>query len=151
MSLDVLTDKGKKYKAHEDETARMICAKLNCISVECPSADAPIDRVFTRDGKVVALAEIKSREMSLDELREYGSYLVTYKKILMGVGIAQELGVPFFLFVRLLKSGQIVYWQIDTDTLRDVEVRETKTQATCNGGSAIRDNAYLPLDIMVIQ
>ena len=27
-----------------------------------------------------------------------------------------------------------------------IDIRETKTQATCNGGEAIRSNAYIHLD-----
>lgn len=127
-----------------------MCLKFKCSGMEPGGDDSVIDRLFFRDNKLCAAAEIKSREMSMEDLRGYGSYLVTYEKLLRGVAIAHELGVPYFLIVRLLKSGTIVFWGLDTESLRDLEVRNSKTDATCNGGTAWRENAYLPLDTMKV-
>lgn len=62
--------------------------------------------------------------------------------------MGRALCIPFVLVVAL--ADQVVWWEVlDADgALLFYEVRDTETQATCNGGSAVRRNAYLPLDQM---
>jgi hypothetical protein len=55
--------------------------------------------------------------------------------------------------VSLLSDGKIAVWQIcDSNGNFTVQMQKekTKTQATCNGGVAFRENAYLSLDSMKI-
>ena len=150
MGLDVNTPKGQEYLSHQHDTMKRFCdnyRKFNLKHAETGSEDAAIDFVVTDLSKVVAIAEIKAREMTLDQLRRFGSYLVTYEKIRKGIDTADALGVSFLLIIKLIPDDIIVYFKLNEDV--DIEVRETETQATCNGGVAVRKNAYISLDRMI--
>lgn len=113
--------------------------------------DADVDALFISDGTLVGIAEIKCRSMSLDQLRKYGDYLITESKLVRGEVVSTALRVPYMLIVQL--SDATVFWRVtDRRGKRQItwETRETETQATCNGGKAVRMNAYLPLDDMKI-
>ena len=113
--------------------------------------DADVDALYVKDDILAGIAEIKCRSMSLEQLRKFGDYLITENKLVRGEAVSKALRVPYMLIVRL--SDAVVYWRItDRTGARSVtwETRETETQATCNGGSAVRMNAYLPLDAMRI-
>ena len=149
--LDCTTEKGQQFLAHEDETARRVGIWLRCQPVKLGGLATTVDRAFVRDGKLVGLAEIKTREMSVQELRGFGSYLVTAKKLQDGMDLARALGVPYVLFVRLLKDDVIVFFTVSDATGRQLiswQKNNTVTQAGCNGGTAFRKNAYIPLKYM---
>lgn len=114
---------------------------------------ADIDAIAVRGARVSAVLEIKSREMDLDQLKRFGSYLITYDKLTKMSEMATRLVVPSFLAVSLLKDGQIVYWKVSDDKGKIVcapEGRITTTQTTCNGGQIDRYNAYIPLTNMKV-
>jgi hypothetical protein len=149
--LDCTTEVGRQYLAHEDETARRVGFKLRCQPVKLGGLATTVDRAFIRDGHIVGLAEIKTRGMSVQELRGFGSYLVTAKKLQDGMDLARALGVPYVLIVRTLKDDAVVCWTISDKTGRQLvkwETNNTVTQAGCNGGTAYRANAYIPLTHM---
>ena len=149
--LDCTTEKGQQFLAHEDETARRVGIWLRCQPVKLGGLATTVDRAFVRDGKIVGLAEIKTRDMSVQELRGFGSYLVTAKKLQDGMDLARALGVPYVLFVRLLHDDAIVHFTVSDATGRQLiswKTNNTVTQAGCNGGTAFRKNAYIPLKYM---
>lgn len=108
------------------------------------------------DGRLTmfGLAEIKCRRMAGDKVldREYvknNGYLVTYAKLKYGALASSFYKVPFYLIVNLLLDKRILVWQVTDkagDYTMDFKILDTKTQATCNGGSTIRRNAYMPFD-----
>jgi len=119
------------------------------------SASSPVD-VFIYDTheRVCALGEIKSRKLDLNGLRRFGSYLVTYQKLLKMINIGRGLGLDTYLFVHLLHDDSLVWWHISDPRgmIRSGwDVKETTTQATCVGGEAVRANAYLSLDNMKLN
>ena len=149
--LDCTTKKGQQFLAHEDETARRVGIRLRCQPVKLGGLATTVDRAFVRDGKLVGLAEIKTREMSVQELRGFGSYLVTAKKLQDGMDLARARGVPYVLFVHLLHDDAIVHFTVSDATGRQIiswKTNNTVTQAGCNGGTAFRKNAYIPLKYM---
>ena len=149
--LDSLTDVGKRYMDEEALVAETVSKAFSVTPVVLGSDTTHADRLFVRDGVVVSVAEIKARNMSLSELENFGSYLLSYHKIEWGVAASQILHVPFLLFVSLMKSNEIAYWTIadkEGTVKANFQVANTETQATCNGGVMARDNAYIFLDGM---
>ncbi len=95
MSLDCTTPRGLVY----------IAAQMNCLqrleetwsaqifpTIEDDAAD--IDAIAVKGGHVSAVMEIKSREMGLDQLHRFGSYLITFEKLLKLRRTAAALRVP---------------------------------------------------------
>jgi len=151
--LDSETEMGQLYIQQESLVSDHISKLTQAEAVRLGSNTTHADRLFIRDGKSVCIAEIKTRNMSMLQLEKFGSYLISYHKIDRGVLLSSLLHVPFMLFVYLIESDDIVYWTISNEEGREVcsyVVEQTSTQATCNGGEALRENAYLYLDGMQI-
>ena len=143
MTLDCRTPVGELWVARQSALTRILAVALRTDAIET---------LFSRAGVLAAVAEIKCRDLSYDQLLQYGSYLITDDKIQRGRRIAAELAVPFFLFVGLRTDQRIVYWQLaDADGVMTTTttVRVTDTKRTCNDATPIvRANAYLALDTM---
>jgi hypothetical protein len=156
MGLDCNTPQGRKHIAEQNAIITKVCECWGCQSLITPDdKDSPVDVMFSRDGRIVAVAEIKSRpDLTLDTLKSFApptdGYLITLRKLQEGVAVGVNLRVPYYVFVGLA-GGVVVYWRISdeqgTMTVRHTVAR-TKTKATCNGGVAYRENAYLKLDGM---
>jgi hypothetical protein len=145
--MDSATPKGKIAIDQEGHTVERICTALRCQAITL-GMGARIDRVLTREGNAVAVVEIKGRQMSLEKLTEFGSYLLTAKKLKWLALSAQALFVPAFLFVHLIPDNLILYWQC-ADKMGAITVahtiQHTTTQKTINGGQVERENAYLEI------
>ena len=106
MSLDCLTARGRGYIAEQhaaaERFARVYGLELTQTGDESP---AGIDAVFSAQGRICGVAEIKSRNMSVEELRQFGSYLISYDKLRKGIEVSAALRVPFCVIVSLLKDG----------------------------------------------
>ena len=149
--LDSQTPKGIPYIESEEVVAKAVCDKMNCNQLHMASDDNHVDRLFYRKEQLVAVGEIKSRNMKIEELENFGSYLITESKITVGCALAGLMGVPYMLYVKLLKSDIIVYWLIcdgDGDLQVHYDRDLTVTQANVNGGTAQRVNAYIDLSQM---
>ena len=152
--MDINTAKGQRSLALEREMLSIIrqriCNKLQKDSYLFETnkdSDARVDGVIIKNGELSGVFESKCRDMSLMELREYGSWLITLDKIMDGKRVSELLRVPFIGFLYLIKDKIIMYWRI-TDNygnfLLDFDIKNTRTQKTINGGSIVRANAYLP-------
>ena len=152
--MDILTKKGQKSLEYEREMLerirQSICSthKSNSMLVETnKDTDAKVDGVIIKDNELSGIFESKCRDLSLMELRNFGSWLVTFDKIMDGKRLSEMLRVPYLGFLYLIKDKIIMYWKI-TDKygnfLFDFDIKNTRTQKTINGGSVVRTNAYLP-------
>lgn len=150
--LDCRTEKGKSYIHQQLECAERLEGIWKCQVIATPvDLPADVDALLIRDGILMGVAEIKTRELDLKKLSEFGSYLITNDKITRIAELSKRLRVAGFIIVSLLHDKNIVFWKVSDDTgklLISVDVKMTTTQATCNGGSAERENAYLPLSSM---
>lgn len=152
MTLDCTTPRGKSFIWRQD----MILARCACVwSVDVVATPAeresPIDALLHCDGRLIAVVEVKARDMTLQQLHTYGSYLVTLQKLEQGRDVARLLCVPYLLIVGFWPEQTICWWRIsDERGAWRVPMRreQTLTQMTCNGGTAFRMNAYLSLDAM---
>lgn len=152
MSLDCNTPAGKVYIDWQQNCLNRIeeAWKVECAYTDGSEA-ADVDAITFRDGKILGVMEIKSREMDLAQLRRFGSYLITFEKLLKLRAVSAALCVPGLVVVYLLKDQEIVFWKICDaagNFLVPLECKVTETQATCNGGQAMRYNAYLSLKEM---
>jgi len=149
--LDSETEKGKQYIQNEKEVADAVCRKMKCSQILMARNDSQVDRLFYRNEQLVAIGEIKTRNLSLHKLQKLGSYLITHQKIKMGQAFSSLVGVPYFLFVKLLEDGDIYFWKIcdkDGEFCIDYDVKTTATAANINGGYVERENAFLSLNYM---
>lgn len=150
--LDCNTTNGRKYIREQASCIQRLESVWNVNIAQTPLTEsADIDGVICRNGIVHGVLEIKCRNMGEQTLRRFGSYLVTEEKIAKLARIGTALCVPSVLAVSLLEDGKIAYWRIsnpDGSMAIDYTPERTATQATCNGGEAVRVNAYLGLESM---
>ncbi len=92
--------------------------------------------LIIKNNELSGIFESKCRDLSLMELRKFGSWLITFDKIMDGKRLSEMLRVPYLGFLYLIKDKIIMYWKI-TDSygnfLFDFDVRNTTTQKTING------------------
>lgn len=150
--LDCLTPTGRAWIARQRATVDR-CARewdADAIITDDRSA-APVDALFSRGATLLAVAEVKTRTMTLAALRDRQSYLVTLEKLIEGRELARVLRVPYLLIVGL--DDAVVYWTVSDGAGEwrvSFTMARTPTAATCNGGAALRANAYLRLDVMKV-
>ena len=152
--MDILTKKGQRSLVYEremlDKIRYTMCDKhkSNSQIIETDkNMDAKVDGMIVKNGELAGIFESKCRNLSLMELRNFDSWLVTLDKIMEGKRLSEMLRVPYFGFLYLIKDKIVMYWKI-TDKygnfIFDFDVKNTRTQKTINGGSVVRTNAYLP-------
>ena len=152
--MDILTKKGQRSLVYEremlDKIRYTMCDKhkSNSQIIETDkNMDAKVDGMIVKNGELAGIFESKCRNLSLMELRNFDSWLVTLDKIMEGKRLSEMLRVPYFGFLYLIKDKIVMYWKI-TDKygnfIFDFDVKNTRTQKTINGGSIVRANAYLP-------
>ena len=154
--MDILTKKGQKSLEYEREMLERIRHNLckthkeDSYLIETDkNMDAKVDGIIVKNNQVSGIFESKCRNLSLMQLRDFGSWLITLDKIMDGKQLSEMLRVPYIGFLYLIKDKIIMYWKITDkygDFTFDFEVKKTKTQKTINGGTACRVNAYLPFD-----
>ena len=159
--LDSETPAGEKYIAHQKDTATRIAFATETRFLETAS-ECVADYLFGKRD-TIWVAEVKSRELLLErgkknEFRLYdkkknkyfSTYLISLHKILDCLAIARLLNAKCFLFVKVIHSDQIIYWELTEAGLDNLETRETTTQKNVNGGSKKETNAFLPMSDMRI-
>lgn len=126
--------------------------------IETPKDEpADIDGFIIRGDTIVSGVEIKCRMMTYDELiRKFAAkWLITYDKIERGISVCRSLGVDFRGFLYLVPDKTLVIvkiWDHKTGVTANMEVEESRTQATVNGGSVVRLNAYVDMrDAAVVR
>ena len=152
--MDILTTKGQKSLEYEkkmlEKIRESICKKHKNSSMLIETnkdMDAKIDGVIIKNNELSGIFESKCRDMGLIQLMEYGSWLVTFEKILDGKRLSEMLRVPYLGFLYLIKDDIVMYWKITNkygNFMFDFDVKNTRTQKTINGGIIMRTNAYLP-------
>ena len=110
---------------------------------------ALIDGVAYMNREITHIIEFKSRDESWDSMMHYGTYLISWDKIQNGMDMARMMRVPFILVVYLAQSQMVLGVELATEdgtlAIPDIEVKETRTQRSIDGGSVMRKNAYIDL------
>lgn len=151
MGLDINTPKGQKTVKEEKEMLKYISKCFNIkIKITKKNKPYPHDGVILNPetNKIIGVFESKNRQITLQELENWGSWLITYEKIEKCRQIAKKHNVPLYGFLGIEKDKLVMYWKItdnEGNYLFDFIHHNSKTQATVNGGEANRDNAYLSI------
>jgi len=110
-----------------------------------------VDAILVKDKQIVGVVEQKSRpSLTVVEFMgdHKGEWLVTHQKIKDSVAIAQALHTKFVGFLYLPEADLLMFktiWHPDQGWTVPIKVHETKTQATINGGIAVRENAFIDM------
>ncbi|MFW6246990.1 MAG: hypothetical protein ACOC22_02320 [bacterium] len=151
MGLDINTPKGQISLTQEKIMLNHIEECWGVQIVETNKKDsALVDGIILKNNEIVGICENKCRNMTYDTLvNSYGSWLITYSKLEIGQIASKIFKVPFIGFLYLVDDDITLFWKItdnEGNFLFEFKTEETPTQATINGGSAIRLNAYLPVE-----
>jgi hypothetical protein len=151
--MDILTERGQVSLADEQVVANWINSQNGWSYVQTPKkSPAAVDAVLVKNNEIIAVVEAKCR-YDLDSLEQFqvnykNEWLVTWSKISKGIDIAEKLCVPFVGYLYLAKPKVLLCQKIsDNDGLlvTDIRLSTTSTQATINGGKAMRVNAYISM------
>lgn len=153
--MDIFSPRG--IQAREDEVKMLNSLRLmyksqgkNVVLAEShKDKPAKIDGVIVEDGVITGIYESKCRYINRAKLRDYGNtLLIGNDKIEAGAKMSAYLSAPFYLLTYLVNEPICLMIQITDDKgnkLFDFEVNETQTKANINGGTAIRDNAFIDI------
>lgn len=146
--MDILTPKGQRTVKQEDEAVEAFISKYPLYTYARTPKDkpSPVDAIIISDGVIKAVVETKCRNMTLQTLSTSfnNEWLVTGQKIEDGIQIAKGLCVPYIGFLYLVPDRKLLVIKI-WDNGYSIPIRwdRTETQATVNGGMAMRVNAFL--------
>jgi hypothetical protein len=113
---------------------------------------ALVDAIVTNKSstELLGVAETKCRYdiASLEQFQANykNEWLVTWSKVNNAINIATSMGVPCVGFLYLVKPRVLLTQKLSDNTGRlavDVRLSTTSTQATINGGIALRTNAFI--------
>lgn len=152
MTLDITTPRGRI--AANDQHAALDILRSAWPSVQIVETSdmdrAHVDAIAVKDGIASAVFEVKSRDMTEAQLKKFGDeWLVTFEKVLTGINVAYSLAVPFFGLLYLVPDKKLMLVKIadkDGKSCCKFRVETTETQATCNGGLALRANAFIDMN-----
>jgi hypothetical protein len=153
--MDILTERGQVSLNDEQFLARWLEKNFSMRYIQTPKGTpALIDAVLTNknSSELLGVAETKCRYdlVSLEQFQANykNEWLVTWSKVSNAINIATSLGVPCVGFLYLVKPKVLLAQRLsDNDGRLAVEVRlsTTSTQATINGGRAMRTNAFISM------
>ena len=151
MGLDIATPKGQRTLVQEARAVEIFLRHHpEYVYAETPK-DRPgaVDALLVKDGMVKCVVEQKSRDLTVDTLRSWNwEWLVTAEKIRVASTIAKALCVPFVGFLYLVPEDALLVQRItNADGSAAVQMRTDlrETQATVNGGVAVRQNAMIDM------
>jgi hypothetical protein len=148
--MDIKTAKGKVSLADEQRVAKFVKQKFNMHYVQTPKdMPAAVDAILV-DKEIKAVVETKCR-YDIDSIAFFDSnykseWLITWEKVNKAMQIASGLCVPCIGVLFLVKPEIILIQRIshqDGRLATQIRLQTTQTQATINGGLAVRTNAYI--------
>lgn len=149
-ALDILTPRGRIAAQDQLEAAEIVFRhSTNIWFVHTPTDDAAaVDGFIIKDNCAHALAEIKSRDNTLEDMMQKfgGKWLLTHQKLLDIHALSRLMRIPAFGFVYLKPSACVLAVRLTDKTGLIVcshHEKRTKTQATCNRGTATRLNSFI--------
>lgn len=148
--MDILTPKGQETRRQEIAAIQIFGDSFPGYRFVETRKDRPadIDGVIEASGKMIAGVEVKCRNMTMDTLtNEFGKkWLVTADKIDRCVNTCKSLGIDFRGFLYLVPERMLLIvpiWSYEKGFVCQIDREFTETQRTVNGGTIIRENAYI--------
>lgn len=147
--MDVDTPMGQKYDALEARVCAALARQWGCEAIKLGKS-ATIDRLFVKkSGHVpMGVVEVKCRDTDLNTLYGFGSYLISMNKVEACQTISTLFGLPSGVIVYPMQERPhcVLYFPVANERGEPCwkgEVGQTATKKSCNGGTAVRENAYL--------
>lgn len=162
-NLDINTPKGRETAEEELKMAKVFQRNYTFIRYihtdkTGPRAKAIIDGQLLCYDKILCLVEQKSRfNFTLEEFRSTfeNRWLVTYGKIVKAELCCEFMQLPLEGFLWIVQSKCLlrkVIWTPEKKRIANLYTAETETKRTVNGGSIVRENAFIDMsDAEVIQ
>lgn len=151
--MEILTPKGQETRQQEDRAVEIWLSHYpDCPYVHTPKdKPAAIDAVICSNGEVRAIVETKCRDFSAEIFKRkfQNKLLVTHGKLIKAAEIATSMCVPIVVFLYLVEEDALLYqkiWEPGVGWTCTITIRPTWTQATVNGGKALRSNAFIHMD-----
>jgi hypothetical protein len=148
--MDILTPKGQVTAQQEQLALTMFRAKFDHVEfIETPKHEpADIDGFVVANDVISCGVEVKCRNMTASELKnQFGNrWLITADKLERGMKVCRSLCVPFRGFLYLVPDKMLLIvpiWDPTKGWNPNIDHEYTETQATVNGGTARRLNAYV--------
>lgn len=151
--MDILTERGQATLEAERRAVQLLHSRFPDLQYIETDKDTParVDAILLRDSKVFGVVETKCRyNMTLEYFQTVykSEWLVTYEKIAVGRSMAMAMHVPLIGMLYIVDSDVLLVQRLcEPSGLYTVTMRleSTVTQATVNGGEALRTNAYIKL------
>jgi hypothetical protein len=153
MALDVNTVRGQKTLVDERRCVQIIESHHpGWEFVLTPKErESAIDGILVQNAVTRAIVEQKSRydvgfEQFIDRYRF--QWLVTFEKIIKAKAIAEAFRIPLVGALYIVRDDVVLIqllWSPGEGWCAELCIRKTETQATVNGGRALRDNAFIDM------
>ena len=148
--MDILTPKGQETLKQDRMAVGLFTSTFPKFQfVETPK-DRPalIDGFIHQEGILLSGVEVKCRNMTASDLagKFKNRWLITHEKVEQGISLCNKLGVDYRGFLYLVPDRLLMVvpiWAYGRGFVSDIEIEETVTQATVNGGTALRLNAFI--------
>jgi hypothetical protein len=155
MNLDVLTTRGQISVADEERMALSLERTYPFKYLITPNDQPSVaDGMLLSNSTIFAVVETKCR-YDIPNAQEFyngmyaGEWLVTFDKYMRNCELARMLCISLVGIIVLPKSNQWIIKRLfdgSTNThLTTIRLETTKTQATINGGTANRTNAFIDM------
>lgn len=151
-NLDILSERGAESARQEEIAAKIYEHKYPFVSYVSTPKDKPcvVDAILSTEKKVIAVVECKCRQSTKEEFetRFRNEWLVTKRKIDDAIDFAEKLYVPMVGFLYLIPSKVLLVKKIfdpDVGFTCNIRHEKTRTQATINGGIALRENSFIDM------
>lgn len=152
--MDILTPRGQESRIWEDRAVKIWSSHYPDIIYASTDKNTPcvVDAVLVKNGNIVGVVEQKSRpgltivDFSVTFAKRW---LVTQKKLDEASKVAETLYTKLVGFLYFPDADVLLVktiWAPSKGWVADIESKTTRTQATINGGSAIRLNAYIDMN-----
>lgn len=154
LSLDINTPQGRIHAAQQEEAANIVFKNgPNRFLHTRTNQSSFVDGVIADpDGYICGIAEIKARpKMTKSQLfGEFrGEWLITMNKVNFLASSCVIFCVPGYGMLYLVPEETVLMIKICEPSglyCCDIRHERTVTQATCNGGTAFRDNAFIQMN-----
>jgi len=151
--MDILTSKGQMSRRHEQEAMHLFATHQPAVTLLETPKDRParLDGLIAEGDQLIGGYEVKCRYRLThhDLMTKFkGEWLVTAEKLHECIAVCRALEIPFFGFLYLVDEKKLLIqriWNPKTDRTVRIRTDRTATQKTINGGTIIRENAFIDM------
>ena len=147
--LETNKPEGAERREREHEITMAVNEHFVWQSLLTGTVATPVDRIFHNGLRITAVAEIKSRDQSLDTFKRWGTGLISVGKLIEGKTASTILGCDFYVIIGTI-DHHIIAWQVyDHDGARlfdfDHEQRQTQKHISQPDDTKVDHVALLPI------